>query len=205
MSSEVVISAAVEGDVDEAVVRRLVQHVNARPGAVHVKKGKTNLRQRIHGYNNAAQHGPWIVVVDLDHSADCAPLFRAKWLPDPAPFMCFRIAVREIEAWLLADPQGIASFLRVAQARVPTEPESLNDPKQAMVDLARQSRSREIQKDMVPRPGSGRSIGPAYPSRLIEFASSGWDPEVAARCCDSLRRAIECLERLKRSYGGEDD
>lgn len=199
---DVVITAAVEGTVDEAVVRRLVRHVGAIPGDVYGKNGKESVRRRIQGYNNAAQHSPWIVVVDLDRDADCAPLLRAEWLPVPAPFLCFRIAVREVEAWLMADRQRIASFLRVPHDRIPLHPESLDDPKETMVNLARQSRSRELRVDMVPRPGSGRSIGPAYSSRLIEFAADEWRPEVAAEPSDSLRRAIQCLERLKQSYGG---
>lgn len=205
MSAEIVISAAVEGIVDEAVVRKLVHHVGALPGDVYGKNGKLSLLRKIQGYNKAAQHAPWIVVVDLDRDADCAPPFRANCLPNPARFMCFRVAVREVEAWLLADRQGIASFLRVALTKVPPDPESLEHPKQTMVNLARQSRSRNIREDMVPRPDSGRPIGPAYPLRLIEFASSRWRPEVAANSCDSLRRAIECLQWLKRFYGGGDD
>ena len=46
---------------------------------------------------------------------------------------------------------------------------------------------------MVPRPGSGRLVGPAYASRLIEYAEAHWRPEVAGQCTDSLRR---CRERL---------
>jgi transposase len=48
------------------------------------------------------------------------------------------------------------------------------------------------------RHGSGRPVGPAYASRLIEFASSSWRPEVAAQRADSLRRTIDCLRRLAR-------
>jgi hypothetical protein len=142
-------------------------------------------------------------LVDLDQDAQCAPPLRVEWLADPAPYLCFRIAVRKVEAWLLADPRNIASFLRVPLRKVPVDPESLTDPKETMVNLARQSRSREIREDMVPRPESGRSIGPAYSSRLIEFATRFWSPKEAAHC-ESLRRAIACLERLKKSFGGED-
>jgi len=203
MPVDVVVSAAVEGIVDEAVVRRLIEHAGAIPGEVYGKNGKQSLRRRIRGYNNAARHTPWIIVVDLDQDADCAPPLRAEWLGDPAPFLCFRIAVREVEAWLLADRQSIASFLRVARREIPVDPESLTDPKETMVNLARRSRSRDIREDMVPRPGSGRQIGPAYSSRLIEFATKYWRPDEAAEHCESLRRAIACLERLKKCWGEE--
>ena len=96
-----VISGAVEGTVDEAVVRRLILHIGAEPGAMYGKNGKPHLRKHLKGYNEAARHTPWMVLVDLDHDADCAPPFRTEWLPSVAPYMCFRIAVREVEAWLL--------------------------------------------------------------------------------------------------------
>ena len=195
----VVVTGAVEGDVDEAVLRRLVEHVGAMPGPVHGKNGKTYLQQRLGGYNQAAQLSPWVVLVDLDHDADCAPPFRASWLPNPAPYMCFRVAVRMVEAWLLADRERLSRFLSVHASQVPLNPEAVDDPKQSMVDLARQSRRREIREDMVPRPGSGRTVGPAYTSRLIEFVlegTFGWRPEVAAKLSDSLDRCLDCLRRL---------
>ncbi len=195
----VVITGAVEGDVDEAVLRRLVEHVGATPGPVHGKNGKTHLRQRLDGYNQAARLSPCVVLVDLNHDAGCAPPFCASWLPNPAPHMCFRVAVRMIEAWLLADRERLARFLSIRGTQVPLNPEGVDDPKHTMVELARQSRRREIREDMVPRPGSGRAVGPAYTSRLIEFVlegTSGWRPKVAAKSSDSLDRCLRCLRRL---------
>ena len=59
MAGGTVISAAVEGIVDEAVVRKLIAHADATPGDMYGKQGKSFLRQRIAGYNNAAQRMPW--------------------------------------------------------------------------------------------------------------------------------------------------
>jgi hypothetical protein len=195
----VVISAAVEGLIDEAVVKKLITQTGAVPGQVYGKMGKGALRTRINGYNNAAKHAPWIVLVDLDHEADCAPNLCNDWVPTRASKLCFRVAVREVEAWLLADRESIARFLSVPQSRVPNDPESENNPKQVMVNLAAQSRRKDIRNDMVPRRGSGRDVGPAYTSRLIEFVDTSevlWRPEIAANRSDSLRRSIECLTRL---------
>jgi hypothetical protein len=194
----VAVSGAVEGLVDEAVVGRLIHHVGAVLGPMHGKNGKTPLRARINGYNNAARFSPWIVLVDLDQEADCAPPLVGAWVPTPAPRLCFRVAVREVEAWLLADRERIARFLRVRIQEVPDAPETLPDPKQFVVELARRSRRREIRQEMVPRPGSGRAVGPAYTASLIEFVTDvrhGWRPAVAAHRADSLAR---CIRRLRR-------
>jgi hypothetical protein len=196
----VFITAAVEGNVDEAVVRRLIDHVGATPGPVYGRNGKDHLRRRIANYNQAARLSPWVVLVDLDHDAECAPPLRSAWLPSLSPFMCLRVAVRQVEAWLLADRERLAKFLSVSTSRIPHNPETIEHPKNTLVELARYSRRRDIREDMVPRPGSGRSVGPAYTARLIEFVISerkGWRPEVAARYSDSLNRSLRCLRRLK--------
>lgn len=200
-----VISGAVEGIVDEAVFRRIVRTARGEPGPVYGKTGKRQLLDRLHGYNNAARFSPWLVLVDLDHDADCTPPFKTAALPAPATQMCFRVAVREIEAWLLADHERIAEFLDVNARWLPLDPETEADPKQVIVNLARRSRSRDIHRDLVPRVGSGRSEGPAYSSRLIEFVSDktyGWRPTVAARSSDSLARCLRSLRRLVRSVRG---
>ena len=201
MPRSTIISAAVEGIVDEAVVRRLIAHAGGQTGDVYRKNGKDELRQKIDGYNNAARHAPWVVLVDLDNDADCAPPIRDAWLPVPAPHLCFRIAVREVEAWLMADAQTLARYLRVRRTRIPVEPEKLARPKDEMVDLARYSRLKDICKDMVPREKSGRRVGPAYPSRLIEYVQEHWQPEVAAERAESLQRAIDCLQGLVKAAG----
>jgi hypothetical protein len=199
-SNPVVISGALEGLVDEAVVRRLVEQRGAVLGQVHGKNGKPHLRQRLAGYNQAARLFPWIVLIDLNRDADCAPPLRAEWLPNPALYMCFRVAVRKVEAWLLADREQLARFLSVTTSRIPLNPETIDDPKRTMVELARHSRQRNIREDMVPRPRSGRTVGPAYTSRLIEFVETLWRPEVAVRHSDSLRRCCEHLRVLVVFY-----
>ena len=83
--------------------------------------------------------------------------------------MLFRVAVREIEAWLMADSEGLAQFLGVRRGRIHNDPESIADAKRTIVELGRLSRKREIREDLVPRPGSGRIVGPRYSSRLAEF------------------------------------
>lgn len=202
MKSPPVISGAVEGIVDEAVFRRIVHVARAEPGAVYGKNGKQHLLQRLPGYNNAARFSPWLVLLDLDHDADCPPPFRAAALPAPSGLMCFRVAVREVEAWLLADHERMADFLDVSPNWIPRQPERAADPKRVVIDLARRSRSRDISRDLVPRQGSGRTEGPAYASRLVEFVSDhrhGWRPTVAARSAESLRRCLRCVRRLVRA------
>jgi hypothetical protein len=196
-----IVSAAVEGIVDRTVLRRLLQDAGAALGPIYVANGKARLRTHLKGYNHAAVHTPWIVLVDLDLDAGCAPALRTVWLPSPNRLMSFRVAVRAVEAWLLADRRNMADFLGVPVAKVPSSPEALEHPKRAIIDLARRSRSRDLREDLLPRPTSGRSEGPAYASRMMEFAQSHWRPSAAEALSDSLRR---CRQAIELVVGGGD-
>ena len=200
-ASKVAVSGAVEGILDEAVVRRLTADLGIQVGAVFGRSGKPHLKARIDGYNRAARFSPWVVVVDLDNDFECAPSLCAEWLPSPAEHMCLRVAVREIESWLLADRSGIASFLGVSKSRIPQTVDDLDDPKQTLINLARGSRRKAIREDMAPRPGSGASEGPAYTSRMSEFVAKGgrgrWQPSSAADVSPSLSRCIRALTELR--------
>jgi hypothetical protein len=198
MPGPTILTCVVEGPLDQAVVRRLANTAGLPLGQVHVKKGRGQIEFHLRGYNNAARQSPWLVLVDLDRD-ECAPTLRRLWLPDPAPLMHFRLAVRSIESWLLADQERLAEFLDIELSLIPLTPENESTPKRKLVDLARRSRNSGIRKDLVPRPGSGREVGPAYSSRMAEFVEDQWRPEVAAECSDSLRRCLLRLRELARS------
>ena len=165
-------------------------------GPVYGKRGKPHLLRRLDGYNQAAMQSPWLVLVDLDRDGDCAPTCREQWLPRPTGLMCFRIAVRAVEAWLLADREEMAKFLAVSPAKLPLNPELEDDPKAALVRIARSSRSRDIRSGLVPTPASARKVGPAYGSLMIRFIHGQWHPQTAAQRSDSLRRCLDCLGQL---------
>ena len=199
MTVPVVVTAAVEGLADEVVLKRVCFFVGATVGQVYGRYGKSYILTRLNGYNHSAQFRHWVVLVDLDNDGDCAPEVLPRWLPVPSRLMRLRVAVRELEAWLLADPERIAKFLGVAVAEIPVDPDHIADPKRLMVRLAQSSRRRAIREDMVPNLGSGQQVGPAYTSRLIEFiqsAESGWRPDVAAGNSDSLRSCISAISHL---------
>jgi hypothetical protein len=186
MNGSLIIPSAVEGIVDEAVAQKLIIEAGGNPGTVYGKIGKDFLHQKIQGFNIAAKAWPWLVLVDLDNDDECAPPFCIRWVPNPSPYLCFRVAVKEVESWLMADAESLASFLGVSRNKISIEPENLDAPKREMVNLARRSRRNSIKKDMVPREGSGRMVGPAYSSRLIEYVQNSWRPHAACRRADSL-------------------
>jgi hypothetical protein len=194
------VNVLVEGITDEAVIRCVLEYVGLTCGAVYGKRGKSDLLRRLPNYNQAARFATWLVIVDLNRDAECAPDFVRSVLPNPAGRMQFRVAVHAIEAWLLADAERLAAFLGIPVARIPPNPDAEPDPKTALINLALRSRRRAIREDIVPREGSGGRVGPGYTGRIIEFVTATkhpWRPGVAIRRSDSLRRCVEALQILK--------
>lgn len=196
------ISGAVEGASDEAVLRRIVTSGGATVHRVQVQGSKSNLRRALPGYNAAAKGDPWLVLVDLDRDFPCASGLVHEWLPHPSAYMRLRVVVHEIEAWLLADSERFATFFSVPMAVIPGAPDGLLDAKSSLLGAIARSRRGAIRTDMPARPGSGRQVGPAYSSRLIEFAGddqAGWRPDVAANRSPSLAKCLHRLDSLINS------
>jgi hypothetical protein len=150
----------------------------------------------IRGFNNAAKGTPFLVLTDLDRIL-CAPELIRKWLREPLhPNLIFRVAVREVETWLLADGAGLAKFLGIGRILVPGDVDKVDNPKECLIDLARRSPRRDLRQDIVPPPGSTRKIGPNYNGRLISFVKGRWDLSAATLSSPSLERTVKAVTRF---------
>lgn len=146
------------------------------------------MKKRIIAFNNAAKHLPFVVLTDQD-VAECAPKLVRDWLPHPKQHnLVFRVAVREVESWVIADRSAFATFLGISKSKVPEEPDQLADPKRELISLARRSRRTALRQAIVPRPGS--KIGPDYNAMLGRFVKTRWNARVAMRNSPSLERAF---------------
>ena len=190
------VSIVVEDLASQAVLERVLATTGHRVAGIHMKSGKHRLDAGLNGYNAAAKHGHWLVLRDMNSDAECAPELVARLLPNREETLMLRLAVREVESWLLADQERVAKYLQVRRALVPRSPDEVRHPKEALVHLASLSRNRDIRRDMVPPPGLSVRIGPAYNYRIREFVSSTWDPDEAATRSDSLRRCLRALRSI---------
>ena len=190
------VTIAVEGPTDTEVARKLLRHVGLSDGPVYEAGGKSKLDQKLQAYNNAARNTPWFVLRDMDQDASCAPALIERLLTAPARCMRLRIAVHQGESWLLADAERMAAFLHVQMKTVPQSPDTLVNAKQALINLARSSRSREVRAALVPAEGSTASVGRQYTSMIAEFAREHWRPGIAAKRSESLARSIRALRTL---------
>lgn len=192
------VKLAVEGTLDEAVARKILAMFGLVVGPVHGKRGKHYIDDNLKGFNNAARFEPWLVIRDLNSDCECAPhLVRAR-LPNPASCMVFRLAVKEIESWLMADAVELARYLRMRSALIPKDTDNLAKPKEELIRLSNRSSSRKVREGMVPRPGSGASEGPLYTTLMAEFARNSWSPASAACVSESLDGCIKRVQVLAR-------
>jgi hypothetical protein len=189
------INLAIEDELSEFVLKRLI--IDARRGyaigTTYGRSGYGYLRKTIGGWNRAAKGVPFIVLTDLDDTA-CAPSLIDAWLgPAKHPNLLFRVAVREVESWLLSDTQGCAKYLGCSVDKMPESPDALPDPKRVLVALASKSRFAHIRTRVSPRPGSTATQGPEYNSCLSEYVTNLWSVTDAARRSPSLARTVQRL------------
>ena len=159
-----IIAVVAEGIIDYAVAERLVRDAGAQSYRASKLNGRSSILANLRSYNRSAKRQPWLILCDLDKN-DCAPMLKREHLPRRSRLMVFRVAVRTIEAWLLADP-GLAEFLSVPVTRLPANPELEARPKQTMLSLIARSRSKSLRADLLSKDGT---LGASYNASLAEF------------------------------------
>jgi len=188
------INLATEDELSEITLDRLLEALNRFTVGFRYRKGGFGyLRKTIHGWNQAAKGTPYVVLTDLD-AANCASELINSWLPLPKnPNLLFRVAVREVESWLLADAENFSKFIGVTPSLIPVETDRLSDPKATLIQLAAKSRFRYIREDIVPRRGSTAKQGPDYNGCLGKFVREFWSPDIARNNSPSLARTLDRL------------
>lgn len=192
------VTCAVEGASDVPVAKRLLTESGLSMGPIRVARGKSQIDPRLSGWNESATRQPWLVLRDLDHDdhGTCVPALRLELLGGALQEgMCFRLAVRSIEAWLLADHDGFQDYFGV-RSQLPASVDSLSDPKAVLIDRCRRSRKRDIREGVPPKQGSGRKLGPEYVALVTDYSQGVWDPSQARQRSPSLDRALRDLDRL---------
>lgn len=202
------ISLVVEDELSEAVARKLLES-GSKPYAVRVvynRGGYGYIKKNIQGFNNAARGTPYLILTDLD-ARECPPSMIGRWFGQASlePNLLFCVAVREVEAWLLAHRTAFAEFMRVREALVPQDVEQIDNPKGKLIEIVRHSRLRRIREDIVPPAHSTREQGPDYNGRLVAFVQDHWDPRQCAGVSRSLEKAVRRIDSFVPSWMAPDE
>jgi len=187
------IAIATEDLLTEVVCERLVADAGLTVTLRLRRGGSGYLQSKIESFIQISNHCPLLLVTDLD-SLTCAPRLRAQWMNGRAipRNLLFRVAVREVEAWLMADHEAFGSLVGKA---VNFDVEGLADPKAKLLSLAKGAK-REVREDLVATQGSIASQGVGYNVRLSSYVRNLWSPSRAASNSESLRRAIARINEI---------
>jgi hypothetical protein len=192
-----------EDDLSEAVMSKMLKQF---PGKYEIAQtyngnGFGYLKTNIKGFNQASIVNPHFMLTDLDNY-DCPVALREDWINfDVNPNFIFRIAIREVESWVLADREGMSQFFNVSLVNFPTNPDLENDPKNTLIQLAKRSNKRDIKEDIVPI-NQNAKIGPNYNGCLSDFVFRLWNIDNAANHSASLKRTYEKLRDFNpQEYG----
>jgi len=202
--SDVAVLLAVEDMVGQALSQRLLSHFGISVGQTLGLSGKGHLKKAAGRLNKVAPSVPVFMLADLDRPLPCPAEVIRSWVRGPcANGFILRLAVMEAESWVLADRRGFSGYLGVPIARIPACTDSIPNPKEFIVTLARRARSKRLRADMVPEAGASTKVGPVYNARLLEFIYSRWDVESASGASPSLKRAMARVRTFKGQAGFE--
>jgi len=147
--------------------------------------------------NQAARGTPYLVLTDLD-SAECPLALISSWLSQPKhQNLIFRVAVKEVEAWLLAHREAFSEFLGTPCDLIQDNVDEIADPKGFLINLASKSRKRTLRDAIVPAAKSTAKIGKDYNGQLIQFVYQSWKVDSARTHSQSLEKAINAIINFK--------
>ena len=195
-SSRIYISLVYEDALHGVVLNRILP-ANFSIASPMNFGGRSKIESKILGFNNACQSHPYFVLVDLDTDT-CAPsLLHCLFPQGKHPNLIFRVAVHEVEAWLLADAETFSLHTGIGIANIPDYPDNLPDPKQTLINLVRAKARKPIKDAIVPKQGSTATIGRSYNEELSKYVQLSWRPDVARQNSPSLDRAMVALESCR--------
>jgi len=195
MTSPIPLNLAVEDALTESLFEKILRTIPTSYAVrtIYNRGGYGYLKRTINGFNNAAKGIPFLIGTDLD-TYPCPPALLTDWMKRPKHHnLMVYVAVREAEAWVLADKDNFAKFLGIRSTLIPDNVENIADPKREVIRLASKARRKDLRDDLCPPPDSTRKVGPNYNARLSSFVQQLWDPTTAGQRAESLGRAIDRL------------
>lgn len=192
------VALATEDELSEVVGQKLVNDAGGDlTVTLRLRRGGFGyLRSRMRNFCELACQMPVLLLTDLDTKQCPMTLIRAWSRNNVVPDrLIFRVAVRQVESWLLADRESIANLLNVSLQRLPGNPDNLPDAKRFLLQLATHA-PRRVREELLAEQGATASQGLGYNTFLCDFVRSRWKPARAANRSESLERARSRLAEL---------
>lgn len=197
-----ILHIVVEDELSDVIIKKIIEESNTKHNLeirTIGKRGKGYIKKRVNEFNNQSNKLYFIILVDLDNDP-CAPDLIHSWFKNPfRNNLIFRVAVREVEAWILSDIDGVSQFFNISKDYVYKEvsnPDLINDPKKKFLSIVSRSNRKSLINDVVKKVGSNIYQGGGYNTVLSEFVMNGWSLEKARSKSDSLNRAVLAIDYL---------
>lgn len=191
---------AVEDQLGAAISMKILEAFGINVTQQLGFKGNGYLQKKAQSFNQTAKGFPVFLLTDQDSPDRCPPQLIQSWVKgERNPQFFLRIAVMEVESWIMADRRGLADFLSIPLHRIPLDTDGVRQPKEFLVSLARLSKKTIVRGDMVPAPGATSKVGPSYNSRLAEFVRTHWNLKHASSASMSLKRTLARLKKFSDS------
>lgn len=207
MNGPIPVNLAVEDELTESLLTKILGAIPKQyaTNTIYSRGGSGYLRRTVNGFNHAARGIPFLVGTDLD-TYNCPAALIQDWLSQPKHHnLLLRVAVREAEAWVLADKENFARFLGIRPALIRDDVENIQDAKRELIGLAARARRKGIREDICPPRRSTRRVGPNYNARLSVFVQQSWDPNTARHRATSLARTIDRLVDFTPAWPQEEE
>ena len=179
--------------VAEVLVKSTGHYVAAKiPKDRQRHAGFGYLKARLPDFIASCQGGVnFLLLTDLD-TGTCPPGLLDDWFgaADKPDSLLLRVAVREVEAWVLADRSEFAAWMGVAESIVPSDPEACLDPKANLLNLAKKSKYRDLREGLLPKKNAISQVGLEYNDLLCEFVRDKWRIDTASLAAPSLAKAL---------------
>ena len=189
------IALATEDELSEAIGLRLIAESPFHEADVLPlrRNGSGYLKSKVESWRQLAGQQVVLLLTDIDQ-IDCPVALRNEWLGTrPVPDrLLLRIAVREIESWVLADHDAMRKLIG-DRGKLPPAPDELGDPKAFLLNMVRKYAPRDVKQDLLAERGAMASQGLGYNRRLVAWVKSDWSPDRAAARSPSLLRARQAL------------
>lgn len=160
------------------------------------KRGKDYIDHNISRYAKM-KPGRIIVLRDLDNDYVCAPELKKQKLGSNqgGSNFIFRIIVKEVEAWLIADKESALNFFKLNKSVLDSVvPEDMVHPKKELLEMIRKGnlKSKEKERFYIAKPDGTLQQAYSYNAAIGEYVEM-WSIDRARENAPSLDRAIKAI------------
>ncbi|MFE8047574.1 DUF4276 family protein [Brenneria goodwinii] len=193
------ITIATEDVLSESIISKILSNAGKFKIVMSLgKQGCGYLINKLNNFNNLAKTCVVLVVIDLDNNKSHDEYIEkiTKSISKIDKNLVFSVPIKEVESWILADKSGLSKFLNISENKIDRDPDTVADPKEKIIYLAKNCKNRSAKNGIPPKPKEISKVGLSYNTVLVDFVNNHWSIERASNNSPSLRRTLELVDSI---------